>query len=491
GLYEGSDGIRRYVKIYADEAQARGEALANELYRALGLEAPKSLVLPHAGKWLHATELVANSGTLGAAGLDTVKARQVLQGFAADVLTANWDAVGLSLDNVVLTPTGVARIDQGGAFLMRAKAGRKPASALNAISEWAGFAPSGVNPAYAKVFQAAGVNGPVELGDEMLKQLDAIKALGAGGWDAVLTRHAPGWTGPDRDAVLKMLESRAKLLEAKRAEIQAWQKAQAAAAQARAAAIANGQFVLDHNDPVFQAFLKQIDARAGDDLDDIIGPLDKAAGLKVSERKTIKAFVRKWTGEYATGPAHLESYDAWQAITTGKKPAPGKYGSATVVTTGAATRAARWDALAKRMGLPMRPTSFRLHRGSKGEPSVEDVLRAWLGNQPHVTVRQHALASWSTRHNTAAGFSRDHAGTGVVYSGDIDFRQTVLDRYVDDSGFQSTSFYTEYEVIVATDTTGRVLVPHQECEVWFKHTRYTYADRDALKKAWLAAGKTL
>lgn len=218
GWYLGGDGTKRYVKFYADEAQARGEALANDLYRRLGLNAPRSSVaLGPNGTWLHAAEALEGQ-TVGSLGLTAERADRILDGFAADVLVGNWDAVGMGLDNVIETVDGlIARIDQGGAFLMRAQAGRKPVSLLEQITEWDGFTNPSINADYRRVFQKAGLSSADDLGERVADQVDRILALEkeVGGWPKYVERMFPGWKSADRKAVASMLEARTKLLTAR------------------------------------------------------------------------------------------------------------------------------------------------------------------------------------------------------------------------------------------------------------------------------------
>ncbi len=236
GFYLGSDGVQRYVKFYADPRQAHGEHLANEVYRALGIEAPRSVVFDHDGQTAYASEILPSTGTVGKLGLTKDLADRILAGFAADVLTGNWDAVGTGLDNVVVLPGGgVARIDQGGAFLFRAKNGLKPDHVLTDIPEWAGFAPGGVNPDYAKVFSAAGIKKAESLGKDLKAQIDAVAALRAkvGGWKAFVDSTAPHLDALSRQRIADMMEARTDLLQAKAAALGA--KKPKAAAKPKAA----------------------------------------------------------------------------------------------------------------------------------------------------------------------------------------------------------------------------------------------------------------
>ena len=58
-----------------------------------------------------------------------------MKGFAADVLTANWDAVGLVNDNILLKGGEAHRIDNGAAFMYRAQGTPKGAAFGNSVTE--------------------------------------------------------------------------------------------------------------------------------------------------------------------------------------------------------------------------------------------------------------------------------------------------------------------------------------------------------------------
>lgn len=224
GFYLGTDGVKRYVKFYTDPAQAAGEHLANNVYRDLhgSGAAANSAVFMHEGKICYASEIVEGVKTLGSVGLDSARAKQAMKGFIADVLTGNWDAAGATFDNMVITPSGsIMRVDNGGCFLMRAKNGRKPENALNAISEWDVFF-SSKNPQYSQLAQTAGYGSPADFKKEVIEQIrDAMKLRDqAGGWEKYVDERAPLLKGKDREQVIAMLESRSKLLEAKAVELQ-------------------------------------------------------------------------------------------------------------------------------------------------------------------------------------------------------------------------------------------------------------------------------
>lgn len=222
GFYAGKDGVKRYVKFYKDKAQAPGEHLANMLYKALGHAAPESVVFEHEGKTCFASEIVEGVETLGKKGLTKDRAKLAMEGFVVDVLTANWDAAGLSLDNMVVAPDGrLIRIDNGGSFLMRASSGRKADAALNTIADWDKLLDPSVNASYAKLFKAAGYDDVRDMKKHVLSQIAGISDLRDqhGGWAGFVEKHAPMLPAADKKKIVGMLDARTNLLEAKAVEL--------------------------------------------------------------------------------------------------------------------------------------------------------------------------------------------------------------------------------------------------------------------------------
>lgn len=224
GFYTGKDGKQRYVKFYQDEAQAHGEVLANSLYRSLGFNSPSAVTLKDpSGKNVYAVDIMQGS-TLGSAGkLTKDNAKEFMRGFAADVLMGNWDAAGMSIDNAFVLDggKGVIRIDNGGSFLMRAKAGRKPDAVLGTITEWDLLFDPVKNPGYAKVAKMAGYDGPEDFKAEVKRQIDDIVKLRerVGGWKNYVEQYAPALNQKDKDAIINMLEKRTELLKGKAADL--------------------------------------------------------------------------------------------------------------------------------------------------------------------------------------------------------------------------------------------------------------------------------
>lgn len=230
GFYTGADGVDRYVKFYTDPAQAAGEHLANRLYQDLGIAAPDSeLFRMPSGELAYASKILPNNGTIGSAGPPSGSVvKKALEGFAADILTANWDAAGLTLDNMVVLPDGrVARIDNGGAFLARAQGARKPAAVLAADrpEEWWRFFDAASNPGYGRLVSGY-FYSPIEI-EDLEQQVTAIEKLrpAKGGWAAYVDKHgAEGLTAAERAQIADMMERRTRFLVGKREDARALER---------------------------------------------------------------------------------------------------------------------------------------------------------------------------------------------------------------------------------------------------------------------------
>lgn len=214
GFYRGSDGVDRYVKFYRDAAQGRGEALANTLYRDLGLGAPKSTIFEHNGKDAFASEIIPGGKTLEHIGVTPDLAKKVLNGFAADVLVGNWDAVGLTYDNILVHGGDVHRIDNGGTFLKRAQGEDKPSGLLNQITEAKNLLNPDVNAEYSRLARKAGVRSVEDMASGFKQQVAKITTLQkeSGGWEKYVSDRAPYITGTEKQKIVDMLNSRTKLL---------------------------------------------------------------------------------------------------------------------------------------------------------------------------------------------------------------------------------------------------------------------------------------
>jgi hypothetical protein len=219
GFYTGSDGVKRYVKFYRDPSQGVSEHISNKIYNDLGITAPKSeLFKTEDGKMAYASEIIENEGTVQSKKYELNSAQKkkvgesVLKGFAADVLIANWDVVGLGLDNIVLKSDGeISRIDNGATFFHRAMGSMKPEAALQGVSEWTRFL-DGTNPDYQHVASWAGVSRAEDIPGikEQVSKIQSV-ATKAGGWHKYL-QDETHLDDDTRNKMANLLELRVKKL---------------------------------------------------------------------------------------------------------------------------------------------------------------------------------------------------------------------------------------------------------------------------------------
>jgi hypothetical protein len=220
-LYTTPDGQKHAVKKYSTETQAAGEALANKILYDLGIPVPKSTFFAHNGSNYYAGEYLEGSSQVG---LNPSKAdaQAFLQGWVANAFLGNWDAIGLSGDNIVKGPDGkVVQIDNGGSLLHSAMGGLKNQGQLANLHEWDNLGPkSSINPAFVKYFKAAGYNSPEQI-PGVLSHLSNILQVPteAGGWAKYVDEAIPKASAATRKKLADLLEMRSGLIAAKRKDI--------------------------------------------------------------------------------------------------------------------------------------------------------------------------------------------------------------------------------------------------------------------------------
>lgn len=154
GLYEDSaTGERWYVKLYPQADQARSEMAALGIYRALGITVPDAEMVTMDGRLGIASRWI--DGLRRAASIDEIaRNKDIGRLWQAAVLTEDWDVVGLSLDNVLLSTDGrLVKLDAGGSFRFRARGGAKEYGA--SIDLVRSLRDAAINPSAARVFNAA------------------------------------------------------------------------------------------------------------------------------------------------------------------------------------------------------------------------------------------------------------------------------------------------------------------------------------------------
>lgn len=156
GVYTDQDGKQWYVKKPASNDHAMNEVLADDLYKAAGIET-SNLQLADLGNGKLGTASPMLDGVqknLSTKLNDKNYKKELQDGFAMDVLLANWDVVGLEFDNVVTNKDGKpVRVDPGGALLFRAMGSPKGDNFDKMASEWDTLRDSSTNSKSAKAFK--------------------------------------------------------------------------------------------------------------------------------------------------------------------------------------------------------------------------------------------------------------------------------------------------------------------------------------------------
>lgn len=214
-LYRGRDRKRRVFQRRDDPLQAYTEAVANRIYRALDIDAPESTLVVEDGTLLGiATEFIPKSQSLKEKGLTAKRAEELLDGLVADVWLSNRDALGFGLENIRVKGKRIVREKNAGALKHRAQGGKKPEEELAKLLEWEGFSDSNINPHYAKIFEAAGIDSADDLGIKGLQQIEKILQLRDNTRNfADLLPDAPGVGRDEKAEILQLLRHRAQLLE--------------------------------------------------------------------------------------------------------------------------------------------------------------------------------------------------------------------------------------------------------------------------------------
>ncbi len=216
GWFKGSDGVLRYIKFPRNPQQSIVECLSNHLYRDLGVYVPQCYIFETDadGESTIAYASIAIPGYKDYPYRPSKQqAEDFMQGFAVDVLTANWDGAGR---NCGLDGSGrVVRVDQGGSLVYRAMGElKREAQQLN-VSEHQTFFTSNL---FMPTLMAAGVYNWDETARFVNPMIDKIVELRDrfGGWDNYVEKNAPMLDPYLQDMVARMLQARTNWLVANR-----------------------------------------------------------------------------------------------------------------------------------------------------------------------------------------------------------------------------------------------------------------------------------
>jgi isopentenyldiphosphate isomerase len=193
GVFEDENGQQWYVKQSKSDAHARAEVLADQLYKATGIDSSGLKLTTFNGKMGTASPMIEGAKTdLFNKYSDKAYMDKIREGFAVDAWLANWDVLGLEDDNIVTDANGnPVRIDTGGTMMFRAQGGLKneqqPGAWGNEVKDWDGLRQFGTAPKVFKdITDQQLVDSAARVEAVTPEEIDAmVEALGYKGGEAV------------------------------------------------------------------------------------------------------------------------------------------------------------------------------------------------------------------------------------------------------------------------------------------------------------------
>jgi hypothetical protein len=207
GVFEDASGNKYYVKFSKTDAHAANEMLAAALFRLAGGSTLDyhPVALPE-GKLGVATKMV-DLGKDNLKELTPEQRAQAKKDFAIHAWLANWDAVGLTGDNVGADKNGkLLPLDFGGALLYRAGGTPKGDAFGYQASEWTTMRDPHKNPSAASLY---GDMTPQEL-QESKKSLQISEAAIL----SVVEQWGPGDSAAKQSLATKLADRRNTILSA-------------------------------------------------------------------------------------------------------------------------------------------------------------------------------------------------------------------------------------------------------------------------------------
>lgn len=217
GLYTGSDGILRYIKLYPHPSQAFCEHISNYIYNKLGLSAPKSTVFFVDNTVYYASEFISDIQPFSPISITPKVSEKIVKGLVLDMVLANWDVIGMFFDNIASQNGTIVRIDNGGSLLFRAQGDRKSRSNLLSLPEWEFFFQH--NPSYSRILSALNYQYPSNFPLASYKlQFSQLKSLlhSYDSWEDFLLSNLPILERMDKSdfrMVCIMLDKRMNILQ--------------------------------------------------------------------------------------------------------------------------------------------------------------------------------------------------------------------------------------------------------------------------------------
>ena len=167
------------------EGHLKSEAEADAIYRAMGVDVPVSGFVGGVkmGAFLEGAETLNNWKSKNFGDKKAIQAmhKEISKNFVLDAVTANWDVVGMTQDNIMIKDGKPFRIDNGGALSYRAQGGLKGSAFTEEVKELQSMR-DGTNPVTAAVYK--GLNDKEVMGQikdvmsNKMKILDQISDPG-------------------------------------------------------------------------------------------------------------------------------------------------------------------------------------------------------------------------------------------------------------------------------------------------------------------------
>ncbi|WP_205624913.1 NUDIX hydrolase [Geminicoccus roseus] len=204
GFFQDPTGQRWYCKFPKSADHAKNEILASKLYEALGIRTPHMELIRLNGRLGVASRMIAGLRR-DEAGLRGGKVKGAAEGFAADAWLANWDAVGLLYDNMLVDEAGNAvRIDPGGALIYRAQGAPKGQAFGDKVAELETLR-------FGQNVEAAAVFGQISKA-QIARGVAQIAALPDKRIRAIVQEHGPGTAGQRQELAERLIRRKADLM---------------------------------------------------------------------------------------------------------------------------------------------------------------------------------------------------------------------------------------------------------------------------------------
>lgn len=178
-LVEMSDGSLKVKKSGASKEHVKSEHAADQAYAAAGVKVASGYLTkdPETGHTIKLAGFIKGK-TLGElSGEERAAAeKQLAKGFMADVLLANYDAVGMNADNVIVNGQGVWRIDNGGSLSFRAQGEKKANWTGHSVLDLYAMSNSLQNPQMAKIAKHLTKADMVQQVKDLKKNISSIKS---------------------------------------------------------------------------------------------------------------------------------------------------------------------------------------------------------------------------------------------------------------------------------------------------------------------------